>query len=491
MRALAGTATDGTTALPRFIQDQLVKLYNIVVSNREELVQALRAGGLSETESEIEAAQSLAHIQALGLHELDFLAYKKKREARMRKDGVIEKGRGVMVIQADPGAGLFSTIVPLATAIAGSNGAIILLASLPDPLKTLLRAKLTAALDRSAFLFDSDSSLEALVAQEILPADSLLVARNAPASSSVSLGSQPGRSGATVLVDRLRPSPLLPRLARLVVRGTVHGGGRLSGSVARVLVHIETAPALVDALLMEIRAAYGSDPALSSDLARCATEEDAQELVREVRREVEKGAGRILCGGALERREKGNLVAPTLVENPSRDFLSRTLAGPVCSIATFGSHEDALCTLASIDTQALFAFSDEQETLEYLAQETDVRAFYANDIPLGALYDPLRVYTDVARYQRQVHYAPPPRLPSALADSLFAPFTPARRALLAKLLPKTAMSLRRTKFAHPILRVFFLQGVFLTVGTVLTVMLGSTGYGLYSLARRFLFPRNW
>lgn len=149
---------------------------DVVVSNREELVQALRAGGLSETEAEIEAAQTLAHIQALGLHELDFLAYKKKRDARMRKDGVIEKGREVMVIQADPGGecsrsarsllsasaltdsaksavGLFSTIVPLATAIAGSNGAIILVSSGLDRQKG--RRKLTSPSSTARFLAGS------------------------------------------------------------------------------------------------------------------------------------------------------------------------------------------------------------------------------------------------------------------------------------------------------------------------------------------------
>lgn len=83
-----------------------------------------------------------------------------------------------------------------------------------------------------------------------------------------------------------------------------------------------------------------------------------------------------------------------------------------------------------------------------------------------------------------------PKAATAVESStFFAPFTPTRRAQLANLLPRSPLSLKRAQFSHPILRVFFLQGVFLTVGTVLSLVLGTTGYGLWSLARRFLFTR--
>lgn len=175
--------------------------------------------------------------------------------------------------------------------------------------------------------------------------------------------------------------------------------------------------------------------------------------------------------------------------------------------------DTSLTRLLSRESDAVYCFSDESEVLEYLAEETDATAVYANDVPLRALCepesrhgplaltltvfrkspsdDPLRAATDVHKYQKKVVYVSAPKAAAAVESStFFAPFTPTRRAQLANLLPRSPLSLKRAKFSHPILRVFFLQGVFLTVGTVLSLVLGTAGYGLWSLARRFLFSRS-
>ncbi|KWU43412.1 ALDH-like protein [Rhodotorula sp. JG-1b] len=483
LRSLRTTATDGTVAFPRFQQDQLVKLHNVLVVNREELVASVQQEvGLAEIEVQIELAETLAHIKALGLSELDYTKWKKCKETQLREEGVVEKGQGVVAIVADSAAPVFSVFAPLATAIAASNAAICILSDLPPALASLLQSRLTASLDRSAFLFSADTDLDALAKVEQGFSPAVIVSRRT---------TQAGASGTTVLVDRLRPSSLLlSRAARLIVRGASHAGGRLPGSVARVLVHDETAGALIDALLEQVRVAYGQDPSLSADLAKCLNTEASQKLADDVRRETEKGTGRVLCGGAVASKSSGSAFPPTFIENPSRDLLSRNLNGPVVSIATFGSHEDALYNLGLLESDALYCFSDESEVLEYLAEETDAAALYANDVPLRALYDPLRGATDVHKYQKKVVYVSAPKATAAVESStFFAPFTPTRRAQLANLLPRSPLSLKRAQFSHPILRVFFLQGVFLTVGTVLSLVLGTTGYGLWSLARRFLFTR--
>ncbi|TKA50225.1 hypothetical protein B0A53_06325 [Rhodotorula sp. CCFEE 5036] len=474
LRSLRTTATDGTVAFPRFQQDQLVRLYNFLVVNREELVASVQQEiGLAEIEVQIELAETLAHITALGLDELDYTKWKKRKETQLREEGVIEKGQGVVAIVADSAAPVFSVFAPLATS----------LSDLPPALASLLQSRLTASLDRAAFLFSADTDLDALAEVEQGFSPAVVVSRRI---------TQAGASGATVLVDRLRPSsPLLAQAARLIVRGASHAGGRLPGSVARVLVHDETAGALIDALLEQVRVAYGQDPSLSADLAKCLSAEASQRLADDVRRETEKGTGRVLCGGAVAPKSSGSTFPPTFIENPSRDLLSRNLDGPVVSIATFGSHEDALYNLGLLESDAVYCFSDESEVLEYLAEETDATAVYANDVPLRALYDPLRAATDVHKYQKKVVYVSAPKAAAAVESStFFAPFTPTRRAQLANLLPRSPLSLKRAKFSHPILRVFFLQGIFLTVGTVLSLVLGTAGYGLWSLARRFLFSRS-
>ncbi|GAA5984505.1 hypothetical protein JCM10908_003377 [Rhodotorula pacifica] len=483
LRSLQTTASDGTVAFPRFQQDQLVKLYNVLVINRDEITASVQQEtGLAEVEVQIELAEALAHIKGLASSELDFAAWKKRKDTQLREGGIVAKGRGIIAINADPAAPIFSLFVPLATAIEGGNAVICTLSDLPAPLASLLLAKLSAGLDRSAFLFDAVTTLGSLLdaGNGLKPA--LVVSRET---------TQSGAGGATVVVDRLRAkSPLLAQVARLVVRGTAHAGGRLPGSIARVLVHAETAPSFVDALLEQVRIAYGKDASLSKDLARSTSSDSLQRLTDDVRRESEKGSGRVLCGGTVGPSSSSEVFPPTFIENPSWDLLSRNLSGPVVSIATFGSHEDALYALSRVESDALYLFSDEVDVLEYLAAETDVKAVYANDIPLRALYDPLRAFTDIENYQKKTTYVPAPKVGEVTSSALYAPFTPTRRARISALLPKSPLSLKRAKFSHPILRVFFLQGVFLTVGTVLSLVLGSTGYGIYALARRYLFSRS-
>ncbi|GAA5865123.1 hypothetical protein JCM3774_002138 [Rhodotorula dairenensis] len=468
LRTLQTSATDGTVAFPRFQQDQLVKLYNVIVINRDDLAASIQQEvGLAEVEVQIELAETLAYIKDLGFSELDYAAWKKRKATKLREDGIVEKGKGIVAIAADPAAPVFSLFAPLAAAIAAGNAAFCSLALLPETLAMLLKEKLTAKLDRSAFLFDSKNTLDIAleVDKSFLPA--VVVSRQR---------SQAGASGATVVVDRLPGSSgLLAQAARLIVRGTAHAGGRLPGSVARVLVHSETAGALVDALLEQVGLAYGSDASLSQDLAKCTSAESLQKLADDVRREREKGLGRVVCGGAVSSKSSSTAFPPTFIENPSGDLLSRSLNGPVASIATFGSHEDALYTLSLLESEALYYFSDDIEVLEYMATETDVSVFYANDVPLRALYDPLRTLTEVANYQRKVVCVPAPKSAADLKATFFAPFTPTRRAQIASLLPKSPLGLKRANFSHPILRVFFLQGVFLTVGEVLSLVLGTTG----------------
>lgn len=82
------------------------------------------------------------------------------------------------------------------------------------------------------------------------------------------------------------------------------------------------------------------------------------------------------------------------------------------------------------------------------------------------------------------HYLTTSRLFSTTSSSsrpppaaLFAPFTPSRLSTLKALFPREdKLVAKRTKHAHTIRRVFFLQGVFITLGTILTVLLGGTGW---------------
>lgn len=183
---------------------------------------------------------------------------------------------------------------------------------------SILESKLNAKLDRFAYFFTRTSSLSDLLSISSLPAPALVVGRTLDSvpTSLISLANTAGTAGSTVLIDRLSSHKQhhLAHLARLIVRGKVHGLGRLPGSVARVLVHEESAGVVLDAITQALREAYGVDAALSSDYGRIRGEWDGEKKVREER---EMGEGKIVCGGAKSAKDAEGYFPPTIVEQPS------------------------------------------------------------------------------------------------------------------------------------------------------------------------------
>lgn len=79
-----------------------------------------------------------------------------------------------------------------------------------------------------------------------------------------------------------------------------------------------------------------------------------------------------------------------------------------------------------------------------------------------------------------------PTPPAAPDAALFAPFTSAKVALLARLFPRERkLTVDRVMFNNTIRRVFFLQGVFISLGSVLLVVGSVLGYGGWSGVRWF------
>lgn len=97
---------------------------------------------------------------------------------------------------------------------------------------------------------------------------------------------------------------------------------------------------------------------------------------------------------------------------------------------------------------------------------------------LSTADDPGNVLTSRSHYittSRLVR--PAPSAPRSPATGLFAPYTPSRLAVISSLFPRERkLVFKRTAHSNTIRRVFFLQGVFITLGTIVTVLLGGTGW---------------
>lgn len=183
---------------------------------------------------------------------------------------------------------------------------------------SLLETKLSTKLDRFAYFFTRSASLSDILSVSSLPSPALIVGRNLSSipDSLPRLLNTSGSSGSTVLIDRLSPAAHqnIAHLARLIVRGKLHALGRLPGSVARVLVHEESAGVVLDAVVQALKEAYGVDAALSGDYGRMRGEWDGE---KKVRAEREKGEGKVVCGGAKGAKEEEGYFPPTIVEQPS------------------------------------------------------------------------------------------------------------------------------------------------------------------------------
>lgn len=203
--------------------------------------------------------------------------------------------------------------------------------------------------------------------------------------------------------------------------------------------------------------------------------------------------------------------------------------GPILPVETFGSHEDLLYKLGKLcvsaclcrdpqnaehlsvlfnsDTSVLYLFSPEPKVVEYLAAESTATTVYANDIPLEALCayhalffsclhcaddcrsfldDPGNILTSPSHFLSTSRLVRSTASSPASSSALFAPFTPSRLSALASLFPREQkLVFKRTKHANIIRRVFFLQGVFITLGAIVTVLLGSTGWVGWSAIKWF------
>ncbi|KPV74783.1 uncharacterized protein RHOBADRAFT_44302 [Rhodotorula graminis WP1] len=480
-KAVHAAALDGSVAFPRFALDQLVKLFNIVSDERDRLQDALqRDTGVTAVEAQCELALTLSLVKRT-VDEADYERQKVKKAVALKAEGRLEKGKGVVVVTSSAAAPIYSLVAPLAMAIATGNAVACFLPSSVPTISSLLQDVLSRALNRFAYLFTTaEPSSLASIDEAVRPrARTFTVSSGGEGGRSLSdtIVAAAGAAGATAVVDRLSPSSSpsqVADLARLLVRGKFHALGRLPGSVARVFVHEESAGLLLDALLRELENAFGRDSALSSDYGRLrGVEYDAPSLSKE-----KEAGGRVLCGGARSAGEDDDLYRPTLVSDPSARLLTAPASGAILPVQTFSSHEDLLYRLGELDSTVLYVFAPERAVVDYLATESTASAVYENDIPLDALYDPGSILTSPS------HYLTTSRLFSTTSSSsrpppaaLFAPFTPSRLSTLKALFPREdKLVAKRTKHAHTIRRVFFLQGVFITLGTILTVLLGGTGW---------------
>ncbi|SGY47458.1 BQ5605_C001g00533 [Microbotryum silenes-dioicae] len=496
LRTAQVAADDGTAAFPRFREEQLARLYGAASSEREAIASAIRADfGRTQAEAQTELTIVLEHVKA----QFDQTKYSQVNAAQKTgyAQGVTQRGIGLVVVVGDARAALLSVIAPLASAIASGNAVVSVLAPGASTLNKLLLDCL-ATLDRQCFVFVDPADTKGDVIQEVRGYTPALIV-----DASCSSGSN------TVVVDKHRSAAELALIAKLIVRGKWFGLGQLPGSIDQLFVHEEASGQLLELILEEVRQSFGSDPARSDDYGRLAQASFGAELDQTVQRETSE-SGKIIAGGSFT---KPSFFPPTIIENASSGLFSKAGSGPILPVRSFRSFEGVLAAMEQTKTSNLYVFALEQDC-KFLVAESAASTVYTGDIPLAALCEFSIAATtqaslpDTSSQHSVCHrikdlpnpeiYAPsrftrPVRIftPTTLASSklakliAFAPFTSAKLLALAQASPsEKRLVVKRVQPGNSFLRAFFPQGLLITAGFVVSVLLSATGFVGYHGVRR-------
>lgn len=133
LKSVHAAAEDGTTSYPRFVQDQLIKLYSallvyssccagtdavltipdVLSDSRDELLQALQTDtGLTSAEATCELAETLQLVKRMAVDELDYEKWNKRREKALKDEGVSTRGKGVVTVVGDAAGAPHSRAFP-------------------------------------------------------------------------------------------------------------------------------------------------------------------------------------------------------------------------------------------------------------------------------------------------------------------------------------------------------------------------------------------
>ena len=159
-----------------------------------------------------------------------------------------------------------------------------------------------------------------------------------------------------------------------------------------VYVHERIRPAFVEALRRQIQAFYGATPdarAASPAYARVINAKHHKRLTGLVDDAVERGA-RVQTGGTTDAEAR--FLDPTVLTDvpPDSQAMQEEIFGPVLPVLGFTSIDEVLATIHSKSTPlALYVFSQNEATIEYVLNHTTAGGTTVNDTLLHFMHPDL------------------------------------------------------------------------------------------------------
>jgi aldehyde dehydrogenase (NAD+) len=286
-------------------------------------------------------------------------------------------------------------LVPLATALAAGNCAVVkpsemapaTSATLAELIPRYLDSRAVAVLEGGPDVTEAaiDAGVDHVFFTGSAPVGQLVMERAAHHLTPVTLelgGKCP------VIVDA---SVDLATAARRIAYGKFLNAGQSCIAPDYVLVQASVRDQLVGALIAATEEFYGPTPADSPDLARIV---NARHLSR-IAGLLEHHGGTVAYGGGVD--VANGRVAPTIVVDPDRDsaLMREEIFGPVLPVLAVDDVEDAIAELAGKPTPlTLYVFSTRRSAIDAIVERTrsgsvvvnaTMLQFASSELPFGGV----------------------------------------------------------------------------------------------------------
>ncbi|MEL6603646.1 MAG: aldehyde dehydrogenase [Cyanobacteria bacterium J06614_10] len=163
--------------------------------------------------------------------------------------------------------------------------------------------------------------------------------------------------------------------AKRIVWGKYLNAGQTCVAPDYLLVHEKVKPALLSALQVVIREAFGDDPAQSPDLSRLVSDRQFDRVASLLEGED------ILIGGQTDRAER--FIAPTVLNNVSWDapVMQEEIFGPVLPVLSYQDIDSAIAQInARPKPLALYIFSRDEALQNHILSATSSGGACINDV---------------------------------------------------------------------------------------------------------------
>jgi acyl-CoA reductase-like NAD-dependent aldehyde dehydrogenase len=294
------------------------------------------------------------------------------------KSQIIPEPKGVVLILGPFNYPIQLVLLPLVSAIAAGNCAVIKPSELAPACSSLLKRRLGAFLDPSCFdvVEGGPETSEALLRE---PFDHIFFTGSAETGKKVMSAAANHLTPVTLELGGKTPCIVdrnvdIELAAKRIAWGKFLNAGQTCIAPDYVMVHEKTFVKFLDALKTAILELYGDDPKQSKDFARIAT-------IRRVRELAELCAhGRLVTGGQYDEADR--YFAPTVVTDvdPHSPLMQQEIFGPILPVLTTPSLDHAIAFISARQKPlALYVFTNDKTYQDAFVYKTSSGGICIND----------------------------------------------------------------------------------------------------------------